>query len=477
MFRALILVLLLAALAPPAHARQASWEACRGTMALSGPILSDCQPIEGIIDPQGRDLWIRSTINGPTDDQPRALYVVGVASSEAWLNDHQLGANGRPAQDAGSEKPGRYWAAFPIRDSLWRAGQNTLVVHLSSFHGGPRLNYPMGAIRVAPYPYPVPGWVTAAMLLAAGALFAAAFGFGVIHVIRRTGSSVALAGMAGVAGLHAVLESLNLLAAYPYPLHIWRLGAIWLLAAAFAVLLVAYVAARFWPMARREIAGVSVVLIAASFLDPGYDGKTAWALGVGTALAVIVAGVGVWRRRPGARATLAYLLVFLGIAVAQPGWFVDLSYFVLAAGLILPILMTEMIRIGWEANRREVALTRASSLPDRLAVASARGVELVPLSDIVAITGADDYVELRVTGGRTVLHAARLDRLETDLAPGFTRIHRSALINLAHLRALERDNGRHRVRLSEGTALPVSRGRLAALRDVLDDALVVARDP
>lgn len=477
MVRSLILGLMLAALATAAHARDASWETCRGDRGPSGPVLTDCQPLKGVIDPQGRELWLRSTLARPSGEGPHALYLVGIASSEVWLNGHRLGANGRPGADAQAERPGRYQAALPIRDSLWRSGPNSLVVHLSSFHGGMRLGYPIGAITVAPYPYPVPRGIMATMLFVAGALFAAAFGFGVIHVIRRSGSSLALAGMAGVAGLHAVMESLRLLTDYPYPLHIWRLGSIWLLAAAFAVLLVSYAAARFWPVARREITGLAIVLVATSFFASGYDGKTAWALGLGIALAVIVSGTGVWRRRPGARVTLAYLTVFLGIAILQPEGFVNLSYFVLAAGLVLPLLMVEVVRLGWEANSREVALTRAASLPDRLTVTSARGVELVPLSAIVAITGADDYVELRLVGGRTLLHAARLDRLEADLAPGFVRIHRSALINLAHLKALERDTGRHRVCLSEGTPLPVSRGRLAEVREAFDDAAVPARAP
>jgi hypothetical protein len=86
--------------------------------------------------------------------------------------------------------------------------------------------------------------------VAAGALLAAAFGFGVIHAMRRTGSSLVLAAMAGVAALQAIVESLRPLFDYPYPLHAWRMSAIWLLAAAFAVLLVSYVATRFLPRAR-----------------------------------------------------------------------------------------------------------------------------------------------------------------------------------------------------------------------------------
>ena len=48
--------------------------------------------------------------------------------------------------------------------------------------------------------------------------------------------------MAGVAALQAIVESLRTLFAYPYPLHAWRMSAIWVLAATFAVLLVTYVA-------------------------------------------------------------------------------------------------------------------------------------------------------------------------------------------------------------------------------------------
>lgn len=438
------------------------------------PVLTDCRPLDGVIDPQGRDIWIRSTVRAPADDLPRALYLVGVAASEAWLNGARLGANGRPGPDAARETPGRYQAAIPVRDSLWRPGPNELVVRLSSFHGGARLDYPMGAVTIARYPYPARFAIFAVMLVAAGALLAATFGFGVIHAIRRTGSSLALAGLAGAAALQAVLESLRTLIAYPYPLHIWRLGGIWLLAAAFAILLVNYVATRFWGTARREAVALALVVVSASIFAPGFDQKTGWALTLGVAMAAIVTAVGVRRKRNGARLTLAYLLVFLAVAVAYPEWLVDLSYFVLAACLVLPLLMSEVIRLGRDDSSREAALTRAASRPDRLTVASARGVELVPISQIAAVVGADDYVELRLIGGRVVLHAARLDRLEAALAPGFLRIHRSALVNLAHLRALERDNGRYRACLTEGQPLPVSRSRLAALRDALDDAFATA---
>jgi DNA-binding LytR/AlgR family response regulator len=472
MWRILLLGLLLTGFTTLARAQDTPWQACRGAIGPDGPVLSDCRPIQDFVDPQGRELWIRSTIDAPnsalSDTRPRALYVAGVAASEAWLNGRRLGVNGRPGATAREEVPGRYQAVLPIRETTWRPGANTLVLHLSSFHGGLRFARPMSAMLVLPYPYPSRVALLAVTFVTAGALLAAAFGFGVIHAMRRTGSSLVLAAMAGVAALQAIVETLRSMFDYPYPLHAWRMSAIWVLAAAFAVLLVGYVATRFMPRARRLMIGLALGVVGATVLLPGFDVKTVWALILGVALAALPAAAGVGDKRPGARLTLAYLALFLVLALGFPEWLADLSYFLLAAGLVLPLLMVEVVRLGRDDRGREAALTRAASRPYRLTVASARGVELAPIAEILAVVGADDYVELRMVGGRSLLHAARLDGLTTQLPANFLRIHRSVIANLDHVQRLERDGDRWRLHLSEGAPLPVSRSRQPALREALD---------
>lgn len=445
MWRFLLLAVFLIGLPGESRAQTLgpAWESCSGRMTAEGPVLGDCRPVEGAIDPQGRELWLRSSLTRPADDRPQALYVAGAASSEVWLNGRRLGANGRPASTPSAEMPGRYQIAFPIRDRDWRAGDNTLVLRLSSFHGGLRLDQPMTALFVGAYPRPsaVPVFL-AVTFAAAGALFAAAFGFGVIHGLRRTTSSLILASIAAVAGAQAVLESLRELTPYFYPLHVWRLVGIWALAAAFSILLVCYVALRFRPTARRPVIGIAVATVAATGLAQGFDFKTGLALMAGVALSLVVAAFGVRARQPGARLTLAWLGVFLLIGVSFPEWLVDLSYFLLVAMLVLPLLMTEVVRLGRDDRQREAALSRAAARPDCLTVASARSVERVPVREIVAVVGADDYVELRLSGGRSLLHATRLDRLEVELPPGFLRVHRSVIANVDHVRGMERDGGR-----------------------------------
>lgn len=453
-------------LATPSAAqdRELAWQTCRAVMADGAPRLTDCRPVGGAVDPQGRELWLRAPVRPPPDERPQALYLVGVASSEAWLNGVKIGANGRPGASPRSETPGRYQIALPIPASTWRAGENELTLHLSSHNGVLRLDQPMGAIFVGPYPIAPPTGLLALTFIAAGALFAAAFGFGVIHSLRRTGSSLILALIAAVAASQAVLESLRTLVAYLYPLHAWRLVGIWSLAAAFSVLLVAYVAGRFWPAARRILVGLALLGVAATALAPGYDLKTTLALFIGPLLAAVAAAVGLRRKQPLAAPTFGYLLLFLAVAIAFPEWLVDLSFFLLAAGLVLPLLVAEVVRLGREDQGREAALTAAVARPDCLTVVTARGVERAPLAEIVAILGADDYVELRLSDGRSLLHAARLDRLEAELPAEFLRVHRSAIANLDFATGLTREGDKGRLSMRIGPSLPVSRPRMAAVR-------------
>ncbi|MEG1029074.1 MAG: hypothetical protein RSE34_03235, partial [Brevundimonas sp.] len=119
MWRILLIVILLTAL-PTALRAQEAWEMCSGAPGEGEPVLSDCRPLDGAIDPQGRELWLRAVVQRPTGDDAVALYVVGAASSEAWLNGQKLGANGRPGDTKAAETPGRYEAALPIPERMWR---------------------------------------------------------------------------------------------------------------------------------------------------------------------------------------------------------------------------------------------------------------------------------------------------------------------------------------------------------------------
>jgi two-component system LytT family response regulator len=100
----------------------------------------------------------------------------------------------------------------------------------------------------------------------------------------------------------------------------------------------------------------------------------------------------------------------------------------------------------------------ASPKPKCLAVKSSGQIVFLKLAEIDWIEAADYYACLHV-GNKTHLLRRSMSELEQDLDPAvFCRIHRSAIVNLARVRAIELNrHGEYDVLLDNGTALPISR--------------------
>lgn len=123
------------------------------------------------------------------------------------------------------------------------------------------------------------------------------------------------------------------------------------------------------------------------------------------------------------------------------------------------------------ALARALAAVRKSARP-RLAVQSGPLTVFLDADEIVSVSSEDNYVSVRARG-RTFLHRATLDAVEAVLAgSGFERVHRRHLVNLAHVREFSRtDPRRPELRLSDGSAVPVSRARRKALLPLREEGL------
>ena len=91
---------------------------------------------------------------------------------------------------------------------------------------------------------------------------------------------------------------------------------------------------------------------------------------------------------------------------------------------------------------------------------------LVSLSDIVHISGANDYTQVASEAHGTVLDARTLGTWESIL-PGerFVRIHRSTIVNLDHVDRIVRDaNSAYLVYLNHETQAPLKMSRRYAAR-------------
>lgn len=103
-----------------------------------------------------------------------------------------------------------------------------------------------------------------------------------------------------------------------------------------------------------------------------------------------------------------------------------------------------------------------------LAVRRAGEVRPVPLEEVVYLQGAGDYAEIHCRDGSTHLHDKSLNQLERLLPATFLRVHRSYVVHLAYIRCLRSEPGtRYALRLSTEEEIPVSRSRVAALRQHL----------
>lgn len=103
--------------------------------------------------------------------------------------------------------------------------------------------------------------------------------------------------------------------------------------------------------------------------------------------------------------------------------------------------------------------------PTRLLVPDGRRMVPIAIADIVWIKAEDDYARVHA-GGRSYLISRTLKELEARLDPEqFVRIHRSAIVQAAHIREVAAEGGsRYRVKLSDGTNVLVSRTRAPGLR-------------
>ncbi|HVZ49779.1 MAG TPA: LytTR family DNA-binding domain-containing protein [Gemmatimonadaceae bacterium] len=94
----------------------------------------------------------------------------------------------------------------------------------------------------------------------------------------------------------------------------------------------------------------------------------------------------------------------------------------------------------------------------------------VPVADVAWIGAADNYLELHAAG-RVHLVRGTIRDAEREFAATFLRVHRSAMVNMAHIAAVEaQEGGGYVLRLADGARLRTSRQYAAGVR-----ALVASR--
>lgn len=135
-------------------------------------------------------------------------------------------------------------------------------------------------------------------------------------------------------------------------------------------------------------------------------------------------------------------------------------------------LQKKAIRLHEEQlpERYRIAAT-AMKHPSKLrciTISGQQGFEIVPVNDIVFIEADGNYSIVYLTNLQKIVATRQMGEFEELLSGnGFFRIHKSAIINLQHLRSYDSREG-HVARMTDGSSVAISGRRLSDFMKAVD---------
>ena len=129
-------------------------------------------------------------------------------------------------------------------------------------------------------------------------------------------------------------------------------------------------------------------------------------------------------------------------------------------------LVKPVTQARFRAALDRIRSTMGEPCSERILLGSRQGGAAVEVGDVSWVEADGAYVVVHAAGRKHVLRESMNQILERLGAGAFVRIHRSAGINLAHVRAVKRGkSGALEVELNDGLRLPISRRKA---RDVME---------
>lgn len=318
------------------------------------------------VDTQNRIVWLTGRFritDGYPGAAPLGLYTGALASRDIWWNGERIGSVGRVGASREAEIPGDLDAVTWIPPHLIKTGDNEIAIRYSTFHLSMNVTTPvhyvyaarMGAGRSLLRQYG-PG------LAATGALIAAALFFGFTFIAVRSMGPLFIALMSLVAVGQLWLESLRGFTSFAYPLQLWRLSGVGVLAFVFGMALTAYVAHRFahrrW---RLHVVMAAAAALALWPIMPGFDGMALGFILGPSVVSLVAAAQGLRARVPGALLTMLALVVFVALQLIENAMFLDRTFYI-AVSLLMLVLIVDQARVLRRAREAEEQARRRATM-------------------------------------------------------------------------------------------------------------------
>ena len=325
-------------------------------------------------DPQGRIIWVRAYIDGDrlaaaAQKQPLGFFHSALASREVYLNGVSIGAAGTPGATPDEETPGALDAVFYIPSELVRADVNVFAVRISSHHLGARVVWPIHSFHVAAFESPtrrrLQSYIPA--IAAGGAIALGAFYFlGFYASNRRDPSSLALGVLAFAVIAQLAAESWRAFDHYLYPAHMPRLYLMLVFSSIAGGALSVFSGIRFAPHRTAQISLSLLLFLPRNYFYARLRRQTrscnTYIYGCG----LIAALIGAKNKKRGAFLSAIGFAIFLMAAFVAPYQFLDQTYYLAMAALIIILFATQIRLLSEEQRAREEAALQAVRLRHEL---------------------------------------------------------------------------------------------------------------
>lgn len=407
--------------------------------------------------------WIRwNDVDLTGLEGPLAVRTAGPFSARLYWNGTLIGMKGVPGENAGAEQAGTIDAVIAIPPELIRAGNNRLEMEYSSHKAGYEPMTIIHALLVMPYRAdarrPLRNYVP--LILTGSGLVALAIALAYLGQARSDPRAYWLAAAMTAVFLAGGAEVSRAFINYPYDWHQPRQAVM------FAMLVIAGTsllrfAQKRWPagpLAVRLFLGCGIAGAAASLLMmEGYDAKSVITICL---FLLLLSGWMVWRARGPARFAGLWAGLIAVYGFYLPGDFLDRAIYALL-----------LVWTGYLVLRQiNLLLPLPDAPPARISLQTSKGLVLVDRAAITAVKAAGNYTEIYLSNGGQHLDNRSLRALLDVLPDTLYRLHRSHAVNLGHARRLSSTPGsRYNLEMSDGRNVPVSRDKVADLRERLAD--------
>ena len=324
---------------------------------------------EGLPKEQTR-YWVRTDFDLSNSDtvlpHDHAVMLNILGSYEIYWDGILLGKNGTPGNSSEQEIPGALTSVFRIPASLYRPGEHTISLRISSYHSQDKLRSRNFYIVLGPYErFLMRGLQQNLLPLAmlGGITIIGLYYLMIFLLFQRKAPVLLFSALCLSTAVLILTESYRGLFNYPYHWHWYRMMAVLLLSGIVGLFLVAFCLTRF--ETKRKItwlATCSVLAVSAGYFSPNYDSGTYFIFAICAITSLLIVFNAVRKKTSGAGLTLIGLGMVVFAMLVFPGRFMDTYLFLSFGMLVLFTLVSLTLGLSKQQKVHEAALLSSSRL-------------------------------------------------------------------------------------------------------------------